>query len=226
MGRDLRLVLLLPHRSPAFHLDLPYNAAPKPVLRGTTQSSLLAEQFGHRLFVRDCTRPAGSPLPCAVSVASTSACSRRSAEAWTLHRLKPPQVRKWDDRGCFAAQMDDLVGAGVARRGCSHATTVPRSSEFHTQPLIPLSSRSRSAVQANPEAYSQVAPRARLERATYCLGGLRGLCPDLPIARSVVVWRTRESPWFTAVHRPIGHTTGTRRAPARSPIIASPSTRR
>jgi hypothetical protein len=24
-----------------------------------------------------------------------------------LHRLKPPQVRKWDDRGCFAARLDD-----------------------------------------------------------------------------------------------------------------------
>jgi hypothetical protein len=59
-----------------------------------------------------------------------------------------------------------------------------------------------------------VAPRARLERATYCLGGLRGLCPDLPISRSAAPWPARECPWFTAVHRPIGHATGT------SPTVA------
>ena len=29
-----------------------------------------------------------------------------------LYRLKPPQVREWDDRGGFATQLDDLAGPG------------------------------------------------------------------------------------------------------------------
>jgi hypothetical protein len=195
MGRDLRLVLLLQHRSPAFHLDLPYNAAPKPVPRGTTQSSLLVEQLGHRLLVRDRARPAGGyPLPMGRQRRLDLGLLKEARWGVTLHRLKPPQVGKWDDRGCFAAQMDDLVGAGVTRRRCSHGTTVPRSSDIHTQPITPPRSRSPSVMQASRDGYPQVAPRARLERATYCLGGRLPASLNLRLGKPSTVLVSREWP--------------------------------
>jgi hypothetical protein len=110
-------VLLLPRRSPAFHLDMPYSAARKPVPRETTQSSLLAEQVGHRLLVGDCARPAGGhPLPMCRQRCLDLGLLEEVRWGMLLYRLEPPQVRKRDDRGGFAAQMDDLVGARVTRR--------------------------------------------------------------------------------------------------------------
>jgi hypothetical protein len=64
----------------------------------------------------------------------------------------------------------------------------------------------------------RVAPRAGLEPATYCLGGLRWARPDLAHRRSLSTWRARGRPSFTADHRPIGHATGT--LPARAAAIA------
>lgn len=47
----------------------------------------------------------------------------------TLHRLKPPQVRERDDRGCFAAQMDHLVGTPPDRERNGHATAAFKTEE-------------------------------------------------------------------------------------------------
>src|ERR1039458_4767522 len=66
-----------------------------------------------------------------------------------------------------------------------------------------------SVVHASGRTFPLVAPRARLERATYCSGDRQRSPPDPARRRSCPMWHAHDRPCFTADHRPIGHATGT-----------------
>jgi len=86
-----------------------------------------------------------------------------------------------------------------------------KSCERSFSPFAPTSQGSLRgcAVLAAVPTFPQVAPRARLERATYCLGGrsVQGICLPLPWSGGTTV--RRERPPATPVPRPFWHESGT-----------------
>jgi hypothetical protein len=104
----------------------------------TTRSSLLVEQLGHRLLMRDRSgTPCRYPLPVSRQRGFDVSFLQKLWRSMPLHRLELPQLPERNDRGRLTTQVDHLVAARVTGWGCGHGNTVPRSCDIHSREARP-----------------------------------------------------------------------------------------
>ena len=93
--------------------------------------SSLAEQLGHRLFMRHCTRPTRShPLLVGCKRRLDLSFFQDLSRGAAFHRAEPPQIGKRHDGSSLPAKVYYLIWlmrALVAGRLRGHGTTVPVS---------------------------------------------------------------------------------------------------